>query len=166
MMQIKRFFRHVLTMPWQVRRHFSATAMYNIQAAIRDSELKHSGEIRFVVEAALHPLQLMRGITPRQRAIELFAQLGIWDTEHNSGVLVYLMLADRAVEVVADRGVHGHVGTQGWEQICRDMQLAFRHGEFEQGVLTGIAQIGEVLQTHFPPDDENKNELSDNPVIL
>ena len=165
-MQIKRLFRHLFTTPWLVRRHFSATAMRNIQTAIHENELKHSGEIRFVVEAALHPLQLIRGVTPRQRAIELFAQLGIWDTAQNTGVLAYLLLADRAVEVVADRGVHGHVGTQGWELICCDMQAAFRRGEFEAGVLSGIAQIGEVLQTHFPANGENTNELPDNPLIL
>lgn len=166
MMQIKRFFRHILTMPWQVRRHFSATAMHNVQATIRDSELKHSGEIRFVVEAALHPLQLMRGITPRQRAIELFAQLGIWDTAQNSGVLVYLLLADHDVEIVADRGIHGRVGAEGWGKICRQMEAAFRQGQFEAGAVNGIVQIGEILQQHFPAGASNDNELPDAPLIL
>lgn len=165
-MQMKRFFKHLLTAPWLVRRYFSAAAMHNIQAAIRDSELKHSGEIRFVVEAALHPLQLMHGVTSRQRAIELFSQLGIWDTEHNNGVLIYLLLADRRVEVIGDRGIHGRVGTDGWESICKEMESAFRQSHFEAGVLQGIARIAEVLQQHFPTNGANHNELPDEPLIL
>lgn len=153
-------------MPWQVRRYFPASAMHKIEAAVRDSELRHSGEIRFVVEAALHPLQLLHGITPRQRALNLFGQLGVWDTEHNSGVLVYLLLADRDVEIVADRGIHGHVGDGGWEKICKQMEAEFRQGRFEAGTLLGMAQIGEVLQRHFPAGAANHNELSDTPLIL
>lgn len=166
MKRISRFVRHLFSGPWQARRYFSKQALKNIETAIHDSEHTHSGQIRFVVEAALHPLDLIQHKTPRQRAIELFARLGIWDTEHNNGVLLYLLLADRAVEVVADRGVHGQVGTQGWELICRDMQAAFRRGEFEAGVLAGITQIGEVLQTHFPSNGKNTNELPDKPLVL
>src|ERR1051325_3610335 len=160
-MQIKRFFRHILTTPWLVQRYFSATTMRKIEATVRDSELRHSGEIRFVVEAALHPLQLLHGITPRQRAIELFAQLGVWDTEHNSGVLVYLLLADHDVEIVADRGIHNCVGDGGWEKICKQMEAEFRQGRFEAGTILGLSQIGEVLQQHFPAGAANDNELSD-----
>ena len=165
-MQIKRFFKHIFTMPWLVRRYFPAVAMHNIQSALSESEHTHSGEIRFVVEAALHPLQLIYGVTPRQRAIQLFAQLGIWDTEHNNGVLIYLSLADRRVEVVGDRGIHGHVGTDGWESICKEMESAFRQSHFEAGVLQGIARITEVLQQHFPANGANRNELPDEPLIL
>jgi uncharacterized membrane protein len=140
--------------------------MRNIEAAVRDSERQHRGEIRFVVEAALHPLQLLHGITPRQRALELFAQLRVWDTEHNSGVLVYLLLADRDVEIVADRGIHGCVGSEGWQDICSQMEAAFRRGEFEAGAVVGITQIGKVLQRHFPAGAANPNELPNTPVIL
>ena len=165
-MQIKRFIRHILTTPWLVRRYFPAVVLANIEAAIGDSELIHNGEIRFVVEAALHPLQLMHGVKPRQRAIELFSQLGMWDTAHNSGVLVYLLLADRDVEIVADRGIHNCVGTKGWEKICKQMEAAFRQGQFQAGALNGIAQIGEMLQQHFPAEAANENELPDTPMIL
>lgn len=165
-MQIKRFFKHILTTPWLVQRYFPASAMRKIEAAVRDSERKHSGEIRFVVEAALHPLQLLHGITPRQRAIELFAQLGVWDTEHNSGVLVYLLLADHDVEIVADRGIHSCVGDGGWGEICKQMEAEFRQGRFEAGTILGIAQISEVLQQHFPAGTANDNEISDTPLIL
>ena len=140
--------------------------MRNIETAIGDSERKHSGEIRFVVEAALHPFQLMRGITPRQRAIELFAQLGVWDTAQNSGVLIYLLLADRDVEIVADRGIHSCVGDDGWEAICKQMEAAFRQGQFKAGAVTGIMQIGAALQQHFPAGNKNSNELPDISLIL
>lgn len=166
MKKIYRFLQHLFNGPWRVKCYFPAATMQRIEVAIHQSESQHSGQVRFVVEAALHPLHLLQGKTPRQRAVELFAQLGIWDTEHNNGVLIYLLLADRAVEVVADRGVHGYVGTQGWQHICREMQAAFRRGEFEAGVLAGIAKIGEVLQTHFPPNGENNNELPDKPLVL
>lgn len=163
---IKRFFRHAVCGPWLGRRYFNAAALQNIEAAIRDSEIGHSGEIRFVVEAALDPLELIRGETPRQRAIELFANLGIWDTEHNNGVLIYLLLADHDVEIVADRGIDHRVGTQGWEAICHEMEAAFRQGRFEAGVLTGISRIHELLCRHFPAGAQNDNELSNAPIVI
>ena len=165
-MQIKRFFKHMLTSPWLVRRYFPQAAMHNIEQAIGRSESTHTGEIRFVVESALHPYELLCGKTPKQRARELFASLGIWDTAHNNGVLIYLLLADRDVEIVADRGIHGHVGSQGWEAICGEMEAAFRQSQFEAGVLLGIQQISKVLQQHFPANGANENELPDAPVVL
>lgn len=164
--QIKRFFRHAFSGPWRVHRHFSHGAMHNIEQAASQSEATHTGEIRFVVEAALHPYELLQGKTPKQRARELFASLGIWDTAHNNGVLIYLLLADRDVEIVADRGIHGHVGSQGWEAICREMEARFRQGQFEAGVVLGIQQISEVLQLHFPANGANENELPDAPLVL
>lgn len=165
-MKIKRFLKHMLSGPWRVRRYFSKAAMRNIETAIRNSERAHTGEIRFIVEAALHPYQLLQGITPKQRARQLFASFGIWDTAHNNGVLIYLLLADRDVEIVADRGIHGHVGPQGWEAICREMEAAFRQGRFEAGVLQGIKQISEILQKHFPIRADDHNELPDAPLVL
>ena len=140
--------------------------MRNIEAAVARSEAGHSGEIRFVVEAALHPFDLLRGVTPRQRAIELFARLGIWDTQHNNGVLIYLLLADHDVEIVADRGVDHEVGTQGWQAICLEMEAAFRQGRFENGVIAGIARISDLLRQQFPTDAVNDNELPDTPLVL
>jgi uncharacterized membrane protein len=164
--RVGRFLRHLLSGPWRVRRFFSDTAMRNIEAEIRHNETSHTGEIRFAVEAALHPLELMTGKTPRQRAIELFAAMNVWDTEANNGVLIYLLLADHDVEIVADRGINRHVGAQGWEVICHEMEAAFRRGEFEAGTLKGIRQIGKVLLEHFPADGANKNELPDAPLVL
>lgn len=163
---ICRFFRHLLSGPWRVRRFFPQAALDNIAAEIRRNETSHSGEIRFAVEAALHPFELLAGKTPRQRAIEVFATMNVWDTEDNNGVLIYLLLADHDVEIVADRGIHHKVGSQGWEAICHDMEAAFRRGEFEEGALMGIRQIGKVLQNNFPADGANKNELPDAPLIL
>jgi len=164
--KIVRFFKHLFGGAWQVRRHFSASVLQQIEAAISRIEKTHTGEIRFVVEAVLHPYELLRGKTPRARALELFGRLGIWDTEQNNGVLIYLLLADRNVEIVADRGIHGYVGTQGWGVICHEMEIAFRQGRFEEGVLVGIKEISEVLQKNFPASAVNKNELSNEPLVL
>lgn len=168
---------------WQVRGHFSDVALSNIEEAISVSEKTHDGEIRFVVEAGLHPYEILCKKTPKKRAIELFGRLNIWDTEHNNGVLIYLLLADRDVEIVADRGIHQHVGNAEWERICHQMELKFRRGEFEAGVLQGIAEIGAYLHAHFPDaasatkkpakktvkkpsSRKNKNEIPNKPLIL
>lgn len=151
---------------WQVQRHFSKAALRRIELAIKASELIHTGEIRFVVEAGLHPVEILAKKMPKKRAIELFSLLNIWDTEQNNGVLIYLLLADRDVEIVADRGIHQHVGNDGWENICHAMELQFRRGEFEAGVLNGIRQIGALLHQHYPADGENKNELPNATVII
>lgn len=167
---IARFFSHLASAitpsGWQVERHFSKSALSRIEQAIKTSEARHTGEIRFVVEAGLHPLEILGKKLPRKRAIELFSHLNIWDTEHNNGVLIYLLLADRDVEIVADRGIHQYVGNDGWETICHAMELQFRRGEFEAGLLSGIQQIGALLQQHFPANGKNKNELPDATVII
>lgn len=173
---VSRFFRHLCSNPWQVKRHFSAQALGNIEAAITASETKHTGEIRFVVEAGLHPYEIVWHKAPRARAIELFGRLNIWDTENNNGVLIYLLLADRDVEIVADRSIDKPIGYDGWDLICHDMEVMFRRGEFEAGVLQGIEKVNETLEQHFPMANvknkrkravqRKKNELSDKPLIL
>lgn len=163
---IVRFFKHLFSAPWQVKRYFSAQSLRVIEQAIANSESRHAGEIRFVVEAGLHPLQILNGLSPKKRALALFGHFNIWDTEHNNGVLIYLLLADRDVEIVADRGIHAHVGADGWEQICHDMEVLFRKGEFEAGVLQGIAEIGAALIEHFPNTGASRNELSNRPVVM
>ena len=163
---IIRFIKHMFSHPWQVKRHFSAEALRTIEKAISESEKTHAGETRFVVEAGLHPYEILCNKTPKKRAIELFGRLNIWDTEHNNGVLIYLLLADRDVEIVADRGIHKQVGHDGWEAICKEMEAMFRRGEFEAGVLLGIDKISATLQTHYPSTGASKNELSNKPLIL
>lgn len=173
---IRRFFKHLVSNPWQVKRHFSAQALRNIEHAITASEKTHTGELRFVVEAGLHPYEIVFNKTPRKRVIELFGRLNIWDTENNNGVLIYLLLADRDVEIVADRGINQYVSQAQWEDICHAMEAQFRRGEFEAGVLQGIAEISTLLTQHFPEGGaqvshhkvtkKRRNELSDKPLIL
>ena len=168
---VYRFFKHFFSHPWQVSRHFSAQALHNIEQAISASEKTHAGEIRFIVETGLHPLEILYKKTPKRRALELFGSLNIWDTEHNNGVLIYLLLVDKDVEIVADRGIDKHVGHAGWEKICHDMEVLFRKGEFEAGVLQGIAEISAELEKHFALTDEpltglNENEISNKPLII
>jgi uncharacterized membrane protein len=134
--------------------------------AIRDSERGHRGEIRFAVESALDWPRLWRGVTPAQRALEVFASLHVWDTEENNGVLIYLLLADRHVEIVADRGIDRRVGRAAWEKICRDMETDFRHNDFEMGLIRGIRAVGQHLARHYAGADSQGNELPNKPVIL
>ncbi len=167
MKKIKRYIRHLFSTPRSVHQHFSKTAFANIENAIAKSERLHSGQIRFVVESALHPYALWQNITPKMRALELFASLGVWDTAQNNGVLIYLLLADRDVEIVGDRGIHGYVGLQGWETICHQMEQQFRKGQFESGVISGINQISVIMQQHFPSVDmDRSNELPNSPLVL
>ena len=165
-MKIRRLIRHLLATPWRVKRAFPPHSMRAIEAAIGESETTHSGEIRFAVEAALDPMALLQGRSARERAVEVFSQLRVWDTERNNGVLIYLLLADRDVEIVADRGIHRDVGQPGWEAICLEMERAFRQVRFEQGVVEGIRAVADYLVRYYPAGGANENELPDKPVIL
>ena len=165
-MNIKRITKHLLLTHWQVNRAFPRTTLIAIEQAITASETAHAGEIRFVVEGALESTQLLKGQSARERAIEVFSQLRIWDTEHNSGVLLYLLLADRDVEIVADRGIHSKVGSGEWESICRRMEAAFGQANYEGGVLTGVHAVTQHLAKHFPAAGVGRNELPDKPVVL
>ena len=165
-MNSSRFFKHLFAPHWIVNRAFPRRALDAIEAAIAASEKTHDGELRFAVEAGLHPLPLWRGQTPRQRAEEVFAALRVWDTEHNSGVLIYVQLVDRRIEIVADRGITARVPQAQWDAICRRMESAFRAGRFEAGAQVAIVEITRLLQQHFPPLANNPNELPDQPVVL
>jgi uncharacterized membrane protein len=151
---------------WAVNRAFPGHTLTAIRNAIKESEAAHSGEIRFAVEGALHIEPLLRGQPARERAIDVFSQLRIWDTDRNNGVLIYLLLADRDVEIVADRGIDAKVGPREWERICRQMEAAFRQSDFEGGVLGGIREVTRHLAEHFPPTGDDRNELPDKPVVL
>lgn len=165
-MSLSRLFRHLMLSNWQVRRAFPPAALARIEAAIAQSEIRHRGQIRFAVEHALDVASLLRGVSARERAVDVFSALRVWDTEHNSGVLIYLLLADRDVEIVADRGVHGRVDVDRWETICHEMERAFERGNFVQGVLDGIERVAELLAVHFPGGDRSRNELPDRPIVL
>ena len=163
---MKRIARHLMASRWRVGRAFPADTLTAIGKAIEASEATHSGEIRFAVEGALHIEPLLRRQTARERAIDVFSQLRVWDTERNNGVLIYLLLADRDVEIVADRGIDAKVGAQEWERICRAMEAAFRRGDFHGGVICGIREVTRHLAEHFPPIDGDRDELPDKPVVL
>ena len=163
---LSRIWHHLIIPPWRVGSYFSPAGLSQIEAAITEAERTHKGEIRFVVECSLDNSELFHNVTAKARAIEVFSRIHMWDTEHNNGVLIYLLLADRDVEIVADRGIHQHVGHNGWEAICKEMEAMFRRGEFEAGVLLGIDKISATLQTHYPSSGKSKNELSNKPLIL
>ena len=165
-MNIKRILKHLVMTEWQVKRAFPRDTLIAIDKAIKASEAAHVGEIRFAVEGALHSTPLFKGQSAAERAIEVFSQLRIWDTEQNNGVLIYLLLADRDVEIVADRGVHVRVGSPEWEKICRTMETAFKQGNYEAGVVSGVRAVTQHLIIHFPTLESNQNEFPDNSLIL
>jgi len=165
-MSIKRIGKHLLVHRWRVRRDFPPRVLDAIERAIKASEFTHSGQIRFVVEGALDGAPLFRNQPARERALDVFSHLRIWDTHHNNGVLIYLLLADRDVEIVADRGIDAKVGHASWEAICRAMEADFRAGRYEQGVIKGIAAVSRELARHFPAQGSGPNELPDAPVVI
>jgi len=152
--------------PRSAARAFADASLRAIEAAIRDSERTHAGEIRLAVEPALEIGALLKGQSARERALEVFSALRVWDTEQNNGVLIYLLLADQDVEIVADRGIHAKAGPEAWEAICQQMEAAFREGRMEQGALEGIREVGTLLARHFPSGGPDANELPDRPVML
>lgn len=167
-MSIQRIIKHLSTPEILVSRYFPPAAMKNIEEAIKDSETKHTGEIRFAVESSLSLSELLSGKSAREKAIEVFSNLRIWDTEANNGVLIYLLLADRDIEIIADRGINAVVGADGWETICKGMEKLFREGKFEAGVLHGINEINAILIKHYPAIEgrENPDELPNKPVVI
>jgi len=162
-----RFWRHLVTDHGSARRAFPDTAMRRIEAAIAAGERTHRGQVRFAVEPALPLARVMAKLAPRERALEIFGLMRIWDTEDNVGILVYLLLADRAVEIVADRGIDRAVGKGAWEAVCRKMEAAFRAGHYAEGAEHGIAELNALLASHFPRGDGSTlNELPDRPIVL
>ena len=162
-----RWIHHLFLDHLAIKRAFPRAALEAIGRAVGEQEKRHRGELRVAIEGGL-PLQaLVAGRTARERAVEQFTRLRIWDTDDNAGVLVYLLLADRRVEIVADRGIHARVGDTAWETICGAMQLEFAAGRFEAGVLSGLASISDLLARHFPASEGgNPNELPDAPVTI
>jgi uncharacterized membrane protein len=165
-MGIKRIGKHLVEHHWRARRVFPQHALELIEQAIKEGEATHSGQVRFAVEGALDGRPLFSGQSARERALDIFSQLLIWDTAHNNGVLIYLLLADRKVEIVADRGIDAKVGAGGWQKICADMEADFRGGNFTGGVIKGIQAVSRELATYFPKQGAGPNELPDAPVVI
>jgi hypothetical protein len=163
-MSLARTFRHLVTPDWAAGRAFPAHVLREVGQAIAASERQHDGELRLAVEGPL-PFHSLR-IDSRKRAEDLFAQLRVWDTEHNSGVLIYVQLVDRRIEIVADRGIAGKVAQPEWDAVCRNMERSFKNRDFSAGALEAIEAITRILARHFPPRGANPNELPDKPVVL
>ena len=162
-MKISRLIQHRWFDDRQLRRALDADALRRLEAQVAQSERQHSGEIRLCVEAGLPLSYLWRDIGARDRAVTLFGKLRVWDTEHNNGVLIYLLLAERAIEVVADRGLMRHVDAKQWQALVQRMRDDFRAGHIEQGLAQAVDTIGALLAQHFPLVDGagNPNELPD-----
>jgi uncharacterized membrane protein len=165
-MSIARIGKHLLHHHWWKKHYFPPKVLAAIEQAITAGEATHSGQVRFVVEGALDGAPLFRGQSARDRALDIFGQLRIWDTAHNNGVLIYLLLADRNVEIVADRGIDAKVGTAGWEKICVAMEADFKARNFEAGAIKGIEAVSREMAAHFPRSGAGPNELPDAPVVI
>jgi hypothetical protein len=162
--KFSRALRHLASTNLGLRRAFDAETLSAIEAAIRDTERTHGGEIRFAIEGNLNAPDLWRGVTPRERALQMFSILNVWDTDANNGVLIYILWADRDVEIVADRGFNGRVSDQEWAQVCQRMESLFGQQCPRDASLEGIRAVGALIARHFPTVD--RNEQSDRPVIL
>lgn len=168
-MRLSRLLRHLTASNWRTRLLFPASALDAIEQSVTRSERAHGGEIRLAIETALPPPHVLNELLPRHRAEEVFAQLKVWDTEANNGVLIYIQVADRDVEIVADRGFNGRVSAAEWEAVCRLMEGHFREGRFEAGAVAGVEAVGNLIARHFSaPTTSNPahNELPDRPTLL
>src|ERR1035437_468579 len=169
--RIKRIFKHRWLDASAAQRAIPPAMMQRLQQRVAASEQRHSGEIRIYVEAGLPMSYLWRrastGQMTRQRALAMFSKLRVWDTERNNGVLIYLLLVERAIEVVADRGLNDKVAPQVWQKMVSSMQQAFKEGDFEAGLTQALEQVTAVLVQHFPlgQGEANRNELPDAPKL-
>lgn len=148
------------------RKYFPAVVLDTIQKIITAGESKHLGEICVVIERALPLVDLSKKVSARQRANALFSHLRVWDTERNNGVLIYILLADRAIEIVADRGITATVPQKEWDDICVQMRAAFAEDRFMEGMKTGVIAVQQLLIQHFPDSEKSINEIEDRPVLL
>ena len=151
-----------------VRRALPPDALGRITAHIAANERGHTGQIRICVEGGLPWSYLARQASARDRALMMFSKLRVWDTEHNNGVLIYLLIAERSIDIVADRGLQAHVSSAAWQQLVSGMASAFRAGRFEEGLTAAVNEVGALLERHFPAtgDASRPNELPDRPHVL
>ena len=167
MSRISRVFANIFEGWFQLSRRFPSTLLDEVADAVGSGEQTHAGEVRVVIEARLSPGAVLRGIDATTRARQLFAQLHVWDTEHNSGVLLYLLLAEHRIEIVVDRGMASRVDEAAWQAVCQSMREAFARKDWSGGLLYGIEQIHGLLREHFPSDGQPRlDELPDRPLLL
>jgi uncharacterized membrane protein len=163
---LRRLLRHLVMDRGDLHRMLPPAALARIEKVIGEGEARHAGQVCFAVEAALPVSRVWQGTTPRQRALEAFSLLRVWDTEHNDGVLIYVLLADRDVEIVADRGIHAKVGDAAWTGICQAMEKSFRAGRYGEAVEEGVHAVSDLLARHSPRTSGDRNEIPDRPVVL
>jgi hypothetical protein len=163
-MHVGRLLRHLAMPDWRLRQVFDGATLTAVEEAIATTEKTHGGEIRFAVEGSLGAADLWRSSTPRARAIQVFTDLGVWDTAANNGVLVYVSWVDRDVEIVADRGFNDCVAAEEWAGVCRRMERLFAEHKPRQAVVEGIQAVGALIARHFPATD--RDELPNRPVVL
>jgi uncharacterized membrane protein len=163
---LRRWLQNLTTTPFALWRHFPAATLAAIDAAITASERQHRAEIRCAIETALSAGQLWRGVAGHSRAAEVFSDLGVWDTAENNGVLLYVLLAERTIEIVPDRGFAACVTPAEWAAICAEIEVAFGAGRYEEGTLTALDRISALARQHFPARGDDRNELADRTVLL
>ena len=165
--QLRRVLRHRWLDESDVRRALPPAALARLQDRVASAERGHGGEIRIYIEAGLPWSYLIRRASPRERALTLFGKLRVWDTEHNNGVLIYLLLAERAIEIVADRGLTRAIPSEAWSALVSRMRQAFREGRFEEGLQQAVDEVSALLKRHFPllEGQRKSNELPDAPLI-
>jgi len=165
--RLRRLLRHRLLDEADTRKAIPSDLVARLARRVAASERRHTGEIRLCVEASLPTSYLLRDATARQRAVTMFGKLRVWDTEQNNGVLVYLLLAEHAIEIVADRGLARRVDPGEWQRIVQRMGAAFREGRYEDGLTQALEEVSALLVTHFPAreGDARPNELPDEPVL-
>jgi uncharacterized membrane protein len=165
-MNSMRMLRHLCATRAGTRRRFPKAVLDSVELSISSAESRSSGEIRFVIETALEIADLRAGLMPRDRAIQTFADLHVWNTELRNGVLIYVLVADRDVEIVADRGAAAVIPPADWEAVCHQMEEHFRAGRFAEGAIAGVEAVGGLLERHFPRASADRNELPNQPALL
>lgn len=163
---LARWWRHLLHDDAALARHLPDAALAAIEAAVAEGERTHGGELRFVVESNLTWAQLAAGTTARDRAHTLFSSMGVWDTEDNCGVLIYVLWADHRVEIVADRGICARVPQAQWDGIVDALAATFAQGQGAAGAVAAVQAVSALLATHFPRRQDDRNELPDAPVLI
>lgn len=165
--RLRRALRHGVTPVSHARRHFPPDALAELQRAVREGERRHDGEVRVVIESSLPIADAFAGVTPRHRARALFSALEMWDTADRTGVLLYINLADHAVELLADRGIDARVDRHTWHAMCHELAQGLARDLSIRPVLAAVARIHDLLAAHFPRGDGHaRNELDDRPIVL
>lgn len=164
--RLRRVLGHLFCDQLALRRAFSADALERIERAIAEGEARHAAEIRMAIEDSLDLRRLWSDQSPRERALEVFGALRVWDTEGNNGVLIYVELADHAVEIVADRAAARAIPEERWQELAAGLAAAYRRGEYLQGTLESLARLQPLLEAAFPPGGRNPDELPNRPVVL